>query len=351
MSWAVLAAVEVGSLVGAGFASGREVWEFFARYGPEGQVGVILFVALIAFAGGLILEVARSHESHSYRDLTTALTGPVLSRWLDIPVAISLYLGLSATLAGAGELGVNLGLPSPMIGVAGAALLTGGIVARQNGMEAASMVLVPLLVMLILATTGLHVLPTLKATNGTFARMWTGGAAQGAAKYFLYNALLCLVLFASLGARVQSRMGAWLGALAGAAVLGALALAVVHAEVRTSAAVSGAALPLLVLARGRHSLLGHGYALALAAALLTTSVGNAFGLSARLQAGGWRADRSGLWVSLLAVPLALVGFVPLVRYGYQVVALCGALYLGVLGCGAVFTLWTGKPAGNRKTSA
>lgn len=345
----MLAAVEVGSLVGAGFASGREVWEYFARFGPEGEAGVVLFAVLIALTGGLILETARTHASRSYRDLTASLAGPALGRLLDVPVAISLYLGLAVTLAGAGELGMNLGLPTPAFGVGGAALVTVFIVSRQRGLETVSVVLVPLLVLLMLGVTGLHLVPAISL--GTVARLWTGGAASGAAKYFLYNALLCLVLFASLGARVPDRRGAWLGAIAGAAILGALAIAVVHAEIRYGAMVGTNPLPLLILARARHTLLGHGYALALAAALVTTSVGSAFGLWARFAQTGLLGQHGGAVACLAATPLALVGFVPLVRYGYQIVALCGALYLGVLGVGAILALGTRKPACNRKPGA
>ncbi len=335
MSWIVLAAIEVGSLVGAGFASGREIWEFFARFGPEGQIGVLLFTVCLALAGGLILDVAQARKSESYRDLTTALAGPRLGWLLDLPVALSLYLGLAVTLAGAGELGLNLGLASPTVGIGLAALLTSAVLSRQNGLEAASVVLVPILVVFILAATGVPTRPLPHAV--TASRLFAGGAISGAAQYFLYNALLGLVIFASLGRRASGRRAAWLGAMAGAAVLGALALAVVRAEVCLGDRLSRDALPLLTLAQARHSLLGHGYALALAAALLTTSVGNAFGLAARLERTGMAAGHAGVLISLAAVPVALVGFMPLVRYGYQIVALCGALYLGILGMGAVVT--------------
>ena len=36
----------VGTTIGAGFASGREIWEFFGSYGEESHWGIILSMVL-----------------------------------------------------------------------------------------------------------------------------------------------------------------------------------------------------------------------------------------------------------------------------------------------------------------
>ena len=32
----------VGAIMGAGFASGREIWQFFGVFGAKGKIGVLL---------------------------------------------------------------------------------------------------------------------------------------------------------------------------------------------------------------------------------------------------------------------------------------------------------------------
>ena len=35
----------VGAIMGAGFASGREIWQFFGVFGKQGRVGILLIAA------------------------------------------------------------------------------------------------------------------------------------------------------------------------------------------------------------------------------------------------------------------------------------------------------------------
>lgn len=46
-----IAAVYVGTVIGAGFATGREIMEFFTRYGTAGTVGIIISGCLFIWGG------------------------------------------------------------------------------------------------------------------------------------------------------------------------------------------------------------------------------------------------------------------------------------------------------------
>ena len=36
----------VGAIMGAGFASGREIWQFFGVFGKQGRIGILLIAVL-----------------------------------------------------------------------------------------------------------------------------------------------------------------------------------------------------------------------------------------------------------------------------------------------------------------
>ena len=38
----------VGAIMGAGFASGREIWQFFGVFGKQGRVGILLIAGAAA---------------------------------------------------------------------------------------------------------------------------------------------------------------------------------------------------------------------------------------------------------------------------------------------------------------
>lgn len=335
-----LASVEVGALVGGGFASGREVHEFFAGHGHGGRAGVVLFALLIAVLGGLFLEVARRGGTRSYRELTARLAGRRVADLADPLVALALFLGLAVTIAGSGALFASLGWGSRLVGVGAASLLTALVVWRgSRGVIAANAAIVPALAALVLVVAGLPRLGDAAAWH-LGVRALTGAAGRASVTYFLYNGLLAVVLFASLGGEARRPADGWLAASLAATVLGLLALAI-HSALVAHPDVAAAEIPLLSLAARGGGLLRLAYALALAGALLTTAVGNAFGLFARL--GGPRVDiRVLVPIVVGGAALALVGFAPLVRYGYRLVAIAGAAYLATLAVATIGRLGRGR---------
>lgn len=44
----------VGAIMGAGFASGRELWQFFGVFGIRGKIGVLLVEFFLSFWGQLL---------------------------------------------------------------------------------------------------------------------------------------------------------------------------------------------------------------------------------------------------------------------------------------------------------
>ena len=47
--------IYIGTVIGAGFASGREIIEFFGVYGVKGIFGMIISGVLFSLAGSLLL--------------------------------------------------------------------------------------------------------------------------------------------------------------------------------------------------------------------------------------------------------------------------------------------------------
>jgi uncharacterized membrane protein YkvI len=334
-----LAAVEVGALVGAGFASGREVHEYFGVHAGAGAAGVGLFAVLLAILGGWFLDAARRVGSRSYRELSVAMAGEMLAAVADPVVALGLFVGLAVTLAGAGALLAQMGWGHEALGVGACAAVTLALAWRgEGGLVAANAIVVPLLVLLVVAVAGPSALGAAPRWPGGVAAL--AGAGGGAILYVLYNGLLAVVLFASLGRSVRARGEAWLAPAAAAFALGALALGILQ-SLASHPETLRVAMPLLAVARQRGPGLRVAYAAVLGGELLTTAVGNAYGLAARFSPG--RGRRAAVVAVTAAALVALWGFVPLVRYGYRFVAAAGAAYLLAMAAGAAAGLGRGGP--------
>ncbi len=98
-----------GAIVGAGFASGREIMRFFSRYGPFSWIGVFLASAAMGMFAFAIMKKAREADAVSLSELCRAYLGPA---GIVGTIAFTVLMGTTggSMSAAAGELGA-LALP------------------------------------------------------------------------------------------------------------------------------------------------------------------------------------------------------------------------------------------------
>ena len=112
-----IAAVYVGTVVGAGFATGREIVEFFSRFGFVGLIGILMSGYLLIFMGSKLMRIAAQIGANSYEQFNEYLFGEKLGRIINF-IMLFMLLGVSAVmLSGAGavfqeQLGIskNIGI-------------------------------------------------------------------------------------------------------------------------------------------------------------------------------------------------------------------------------------------------
>ncbi|MDI3270043.1 MAG: hypothetical protein QJR00_04995, partial [Bacillota bacterium] len=100
-----VAAILVGTVVGAGYASGRELWEFYAAYGPVGLFSSFATGLLIGFAGYRAL--SRSPDARSYASFSAGWPSS-LALALDAVGTLFLVVTLAATIAAAAALASSI---------------------------------------------------------------------------------------------------------------------------------------------------------------------------------------------------------------------------------------------------
>lgn len=68
-----IAAVYVGTVVGAGFATGKEIVEFFTRYGFYGFIGILIAGYIFIFTGTKIMLISARIRASSYEEFNEFL--------------------------------------------------------------------------------------------------------------------------------------------------------------------------------------------------------------------------------------------------------------------------------------
>lgn len=103
----------VGLIIGAGFATGREVVQYFVSFGTAGLWGVVIAGLLMSVAGAVIIQFGSYFLAHDHNMVFRNVAHPVISVFLDVAVTITLFAVGIVMLAGAGStLEQQFGLPA-----------------------------------------------------------------------------------------------------------------------------------------------------------------------------------------------------------------------------------------------
>jgi uncharacterized membrane protein YkvI len=305
-----VAATYVGTVVGAGFASGQETLRFFAAYGRVGLWGVGLATILFCALGILVMDLGARLNARSHREVLLLVLGRRVGTIMDGLITLFLGATLTVMVAGGGAVFAEQFGLSRGVGVlitSAAAGLT--ILAGMRGIMAANAVVVPLL------TLGVTALTFGEIRFHTVSIIWSKATPHlqfapvgpwwlAAILYVGYNLVLAISVLAPLGATVQDRRSLWIGGLVGGLALGALAGAIQLALSAHLPEIGRWEVPMLFLARLQPGLVQWGYAVILWAEIYTTAISCAYGFVARVTEVTALPYR---WGVVGATCLALVG--------------------------------------------
>lgn len=186
-----LAAVYVGSVVGAGFATGKEIVEFFSRFGTLGLLMIIVSGIFFIWFGVKIMLLALRLKATSYHQLNEHLFGKLLTPFVNLMMLIMLIGVTAVMLSGAGSVfEEQLALPRS-IGIIGTIMLALVIlVIGTRGLFIVNSLIVPLLIIFCLLLFG-HVLFLPDFYTNAFKPVeWQSRALLSSVSYASFNLAL-----------------------------------------------------------------------------------------------------------------------------------------------------------------
>ncbi|MBF7083999.1 hypothetical protein IT084_13580 [Desulfallas sp. Bu1-1] len=332
-----VAAVYMGTVVGAGFASGQEVLQFFSFFGLPGIIGLVLATILFVFFGLIILELGQRLNADSHREVIQYAGGRWLGMIIDGVITFFLFGALTAMAAGAGAIfKEQFGLPYILgsLIMAGTTMLT--VLVGITGVINAISFVVPLLLVSVLGIT-IATLVTTPVDLDTISGWARASRAAvpfwplSAVTYVSYNLILSVSVLAPLGRHVGNPKILQKGALLGGLGLGIGALAINLTLLSKVPAVSGYEVPMVFIAAQFSPLIQVAYSIVLLAEVYTTAVGSLYGFAERITDQGKPAFK---WLiigtSVVALGASQFGFSTLVRVLYPAVGYAGLLLLAGL---------------------
>ncbi|RDV82866.1 hypothetical protein [Ammonifex thiophilus] len=330
-----IAGTYIGTVVGAGFASGQEILQFFTLQGVASFPSLCLSAFLFFFFGLAILEAGYKLKARSHAEVTRWAAGDWGGRLLDLLITFFLFATLAVMAAGAGALLTEQFALPPLAGrviLLGLTLLT--VLAGFSGVVTSISLVAPVLVtgaLFLGVCLGLKHPPDWHELK-TWSSLYRPAIPFGPLSvlvYVSYNLVMAVCVLAPLGARAGGEgalrwgaLGGALGLFLGSAAINLGLLSFPWEAVRFE-------VPMVHLAGQFSPWVQGGYALILLAEVYTTAVASLFGLVNRLVPGEGRFFRFlALLAALAAFGVSLLGFASLVRYLYAAVGLAGLFFLG-----------------------
>ncbi|MFC7063066.1 hypothetical protein [Halobacillus seohaensis] len=312
----------IGTMIGAGYASGRELWQFF---GEESSLAILLFTIMFIICCVSIMLISYEQQSGHYLPVLRAIVGKHLTGVYDGMIIIYLFTTTVVMLAGSGATleAFNYSYRLGVLAIAIPLILL--FIWDIKGIVAVNSFVLPLLISGLLFVLLLFTSDQNISLFGDFKETSNWMAA------FPFTALNVLPLIAVLGAignRLKSRTEVWVASLGSGLILGGISFIYNNSLIQIADEILVYEIPLFAILNHYPFEMMVFMSFMMWIAIFTTAASGTLGLVTRFR-DYWKQP---LWIVAFAIvaimlPFTSFGFSALIGYLYP---LYGLLNLYVL---------------------
>ena len=317
LNWIEITSLYIGIIMGAGFASGRECWQFFGVFGTKGYAGAAASTVCFVLLACMLTYIARSKGT---ADLGRLIC-PVESRpayeligWVLAAIYYSMIIAMTA--AGGSLLNQQFGINKAVGGIIIALLCIFTVLGDFERVSKIFRLMIPVLFVIGIATILLTINadfsqsgPTEGFTPGRMSPNWPVSALV----FMAYNTTGMIAMSGNSAINAKDARNAYAGAVAGTLCLGALTILLLRALLTDMAFSAELDLPML------------GFA-GLYGAVYSTGASTYYGFSTKLKNGKYKK-----WIiiggALAGFLLGLTGFKKLVEFLYPAQGYIGIVFI------------------------
>lgn len=320
----------IGVIMGAGFASGRECWQFFGVFGKKGYYGAVFSTACFVLLAFMLTYIARSKGTNDLGKLISPFDNKYIDGIIGWTLAVIYYTMIIAmTAAGGSLLNQQFGINKAAGGIVIAVLCIITVLGDFERVSGVFRLIVPFLFVIGVLT----IILTIRADFGQ------SGAADGyipgrmspnwlisAIVFMAYNALGMTTMAGSSAINAKDAKNAYLGALLGTLCLGGLTILLLRALLTDMAFSSGLDLPMLGFSGRISPVLNIIYAVVLYGAVYSTGASTYYGFSTKLPNNTLK-NYIIIGGAAVGFMLGLTGFKRLVEFLYPAQGYIGILFI------------------------
>ena len=328
----------VGIVVGAGFATGQEVMQYFVAFGLEGIWGAVLSALIMSIMAMIILQLGSYFRAAEHGEVFRRVSHPIFSRILDIGVVITLFATGFVMFAGAGaNMHQQWGTPT-WVGAVVMVVITiaagflnvdrvTSLIGSITPFIVAFIVLASIYTIVFTEATPGAEKATAVATISSTLPHWTVAAVN----YVGFNLMVAVSMAIVIGGSMFHPQHAGIGGFFGGLIYSALLLISAVTLYYTVGTVATDAVPMLTVINRIHPWLGQTMAVVIFGMIFNTALGMFYALARRVTASQpERFHAAYVALVVLGFFLSFIGFQNLIGWVYPILGYIGLLLIGVM---------------------
>lgn len=322
--------VIIGTLIGAGFASGREIYLFFVKYGECGKIGIILTGIITAIIIYKVLETIKTYEINNYNKLLERVNWKYdkLNKFINIIVNSFLLISFYIMIAGfSAYMKQTYEIPTYISSTVFVIICY--IIFRKSiqGVVKANEILVPILVILI-SYLGLKNIPYMFETNNTeILTNSSKGWLMGSILYASYNSIILIPVLTSLRNYIDSKKQIIKISIISSSIIVILALLIYSLLLRGGFFVSKLEMPLVEITLQFGRIFKYIYGFVIIASIFTSAVSTGYSFLRNVTKTKERYKTVLLIMCITGIAVSNIGFSNLVEILYPIFGVLGIIQI------------------------
>lgn len=326
-----IASAFIGIIVGAGFASGQEILQYFTSFGYIGTLAAVISTALFAYLGMNLVMIGSRLQTDSHKEAIYKISGNHYLGYIVDAVIIFTLFGVGVVMiAGAGSTFNQQFNISPFIGsliMTVLILLTVMLNVKKVIIIIGSITPALILTVILVSVYSIFTFDTPMNELNEIAIQQDSALSNwfiSAINYVSFNIAVGAAMALVMGGAEKNEKVAKYGGLLGGLSLGILIILSHLAIFSKVDVVAEKHLPMLEIVNGISPILSFIMAFVLIGMIFNTGVGMFFAFITRFTKEGSKASHIfGVITLVIAFGLSFVGFTELVNWFYPVIGFLG----------------------------
>ncbi len=323
--------VIIGTMIGAGFASGQEVYLFFFSYGIEGMIGLIISGLIIGFVIYKTFQILDKYGTRTYKEFLDILIQkdgkikPIINNIINLFILITFFI----MIAGFGayfeqELGINSLIGSSILAVVTFVVFMTSV----KGVVKANELLVPILIgfLVVIGLINLKDIHLLELAN-YIIKTNESSFFLSAVLYSSYNSILLIPVLLTLKNYIQDKKQILKIAIISTIIIILLSIIVFLLLTRVDVEISRLEMPAVYVVTNMFSVLKYIYGFIILGSIFTTAISLGTSFLQNTTKNKKSYAQIGAIMCITSVLVSKIGFSNLVSLLYPIFGYLGLLQI------------------------